>query len=259
MYRNGCLYKKRLYCCFSLTFNSGPTERRLEKPAEEHSCVWEFSPGHFLIRDFPAHYTEAALLCKSQPTGTHQKHEFLMLWIWDWMAEMNHFFLIPLYIGNKIITSEMKISPAFQNKKQKRNKNNNNKKKQPSLLWRQWKPWRIYGAHAVVSVTVDGDKHQSLLNIKLAYELSYNCNSQLSQRMLSYMAGSKRQINMQACSFPDFLWFITQQILSATTRRWWMTANTRVKRREGQTILIVTSSLGQLHVTCKAPHILKEF
>lgn len=128
MYQNGCLYKKRLYCCFSLTFNSGPTERRLEKPAEEHRCVWEFSPGHFLIRDFPAHYTEAALLCKSQPTGTHQKHEFLMLWIWDWMAEMNHFFLIPLYIGNKIITSEMKISPAFQNKKQKRNKNNNKKK-----------------------------------------------------------------------------------------------------------------------------------
>lgn len=115
MYQNGCLYKKRLYCCFSLTLNSGPTERRLEKLAEEPSCVWEFSPHHFLVRDFPAHYIQAALICKSQPTGTHQKHEFLMLWIRGWTAQRNHFFLIPLYLGKKIITSEMKIRPAFQN------------------------------------------------------------------------------------------------------------------------------------------------
>lgn len=78
-------------------------------------------------------------------------------------------------------------------------------------------------------LAVHDGRHQSLLNIKLAYGFSYNYNSQHSQRMLSYMVGSKRQFNTQACSFPDFLWFITQQMLRAATHLVVDDYNTRVR------------------------------
>lgn len=84
VYQNGCPHKK-LYCCFSLSLISGPAERRLEKLAEVHISVWDFSPRHFVVRHFSAHYIQAALVSKSQPTSTHQSkssqcHEFGVDW-----------------------------------------------------------------------------------------------------------------------------------------------------------------------------------
>lgn len=61
------------------------------------------------------------------------------------------------------------------------------------------------------------------------------------------MPGSKCQVNIQACSFPDFLWFITQQILSATTHL--VLDDYTHRRTEGRTIFITTLSRGQLCVT----------